>query len=106
MNSKGGFLWVNVNPQTWFLTIGFFFVFSELKETVRKLEEWLKEAEVILKEPLRFNQKWTQDAIDAKKSEIQVNQTLFLIFAPKLWEVSFDFWRKIKVLNSGKRKAE
>ena len=50
------------------------FPFSELKQTVRKLEEWLKEAEIILKEPLRFNQKWTQEAIDIKKSEIQVSQ--------------------------------
>ena len=57
----------------------FFLSFAELKETVRKLEEWLKEAEVILKEPLRFNQKWTQEAIDVKKKEIQVSPTNSLV---------------------------
>ena len=63
----------------------FFLSFAELKETVRKLEEWLKEAEVILKEPLRFNQKWTQEAIDVKKKEIQVSPTnpLVLIGHPR-----------------------
>ena len=64
------------NPKNLIFNDCFSFLFAELKETVRKLEEWLKEAEVILKEPLRFNQKWTQEAIDVKKKEIQVSPTI------------------------------
>ena len=51
----------------------FFFSFVELKENVRQLEEWFKEAEDVLREPLKFNQKWTRKAIDAKMEEIQVS---------------------------------
>ena len=53
----------------------FFFssYFAELKENVRQLEEWFKEAEDVLREPLKFNQKWTRKAIDAKMEEIQVS---------------------------------
>merc|ERR1711935_704799 len=44
---------------------------AELKENVRELEEWFKEAESFLREPLKFNQMWTRTAIDAKMEEIQ-----------------------------------
>ena len=50
----------------------YFPLFTELKENVRQLEEWFKEAEDVLREPLKFNQKWTRKAIDAKMQEIQV----------------------------------
>ena len=53
--------------------IDVFFSFAELKENVRQLEEWFKEAENVLREPLKFNQKWTRKAIDAKMEEIQVS---------------------------------
>jgi len=47
---------------------------KELKENVRELEEWFKEAESVLREPLKFNQMWTRTAIDAKMKEIQVGE--------------------------------
>ena len=50
-----------------------FLSLSELKENVRKLEEWIKDAESVLREPLKFNQKWTRRAINDKMEEIQVS---------------------------------
>ena len=51
----------------------FFYCIAELKENVRQLEDWFKKAESVLREPLKFNQKWTRKAIDAKMEEIQVS---------------------------------
>ena len=51
-----------------------FYCIAELKENVRELEEWFKEAESVLREPLKFNQMWTRTAIDAKMEEIQVGE--------------------------------
>ena len=57
-----------------------FYCIAELKENVRELEEWFKEAESVLREPLKFNQMWTRTAIDAKMEEIQVGEfTQFMI---------------------------
>ena len=50
----------------------FYYFVAELKENVRKLEEWLKETEHVLRQPLKFNQKWSKEAIDEKMLEIQV----------------------------------
>ena len=47
---------------------------SELKANVKTLEEWLKEVENVLKQPLNFSQKWTQQAIDDKMQEIKVRK--------------------------------
>ena len=52
----------------------FFFYFPELKANVKTLEEWLKEVENVLKQPLNFSQKWTQQAIDDKMQEIKVRK--------------------------------
>ena len=49
-----------------------FFDFPELKANVKTLEEWLKEVETVLKQPLKFSQKWTQQAVDDKMQEIKV----------------------------------
>ena len=60
--------------------------FSELKENVRKVESFLREAETVLREPLKFNQKWTKRAIDDKMVEIQVifRHLLFYLLHVKL----------------------
>ena len=49
--------------------------FSELKANVKTLEEWLKEVEMVLKQPLKFSQKWTQEAIREKMQELKVRFT-------------------------------
>ena len=49
--------------------------FSELKANVKTLEEWLKEVEKVLKQPLKFSQKWTQEAIREKMQELKVRFT-------------------------------
>ena len=54
-----------------------FYCIAELKENVRELEEWFKEAESVLREPLKFNQMWTRTAIDAKMEEIQVGEVIY-----------------------------
>ena len=58
-----------------------FYCIAELKENVRELEEWFKEAESVLREPLKFNQMWTRTAIDAKMEEIQVGESYFFNFS-------------------------
>ena len=69
------------NPQFLIHTyLSCLYCFAELKENVRELEEWFKEAESILREPLKFNQKWTRKAIDAKMEEIQVSESKFSLF--------------------------
>ena len=57
-----------VNPKS-------FLDFSELKANVKTLEEWLKEVEMVLKQPLKFSQKWTQEAIREKMQELKVRFT-------------------------------
>ena len=60
-----------------YLQLSCLYCIAELKENVRELEEWFKEAESVLREPLKFNQMWTRTAIDAKMEEIQVGEATY-----------------------------